>query len=331
MRRALFLCVPSFRGGQRPGPESITTIGEYGFRARGLAPAPRNDGSQNGRYAQTDRHLLDPDHRRRADRYRPGLRIRLFGHAGVQGAEGRGLSDRSGQFQSGDDHDRSGSGGRDLYRADHAGDRRQDHRQGTLCGSRRLCAAADHGRADRAQHHAVAAAHGRAGKVRRADDRRDRRSHRQGRRPQAVPPGDGEDRPLDAALASNKDADPGLAGARRYRAAGHHPALVHARRHRRRHRLQQRGIHRDRRARHRRLPYQRSADRRIGAGLEGVRDGGGARQERQLHHRLLDRKRRSDGRAYRRLDHGGAGADAHRQGISDHARRLDRGAARDRG
>ena len=31
------------------------------------------------------------------------------------------------------------------------------------------------------------------------------------------------------------------------------------------------------------------------------------------------------------FDHGGAGADAHRQGISDHARRLDRGAARDRG
>ena len=69
----------------------------------------------------------------------------------------------------------------------------------------------------------------------------------------------------------------------------------------------------------------------IGARLEGIRDGGGARQERQLHHRLLDREPRSDGRPYRQLDHGGAGADAHRQGISDHARRLDRGAARDRG
>ena len=249
----------------------------------------------------------------------------------MQGAEGRGLPDRSGQFQSGDHHDRSGSGGRDLYRADHAGDRRQDHRQGTPCCSRRLCAPADHGRTDRAQHHAVAPAHGRAGKVRRADDRRDRRSHRQGRRPQAVPPGDGEDRPLDAALAPNKDADPGVAGARRYRAAGNHPTIVHARRHRRRHRLQQGGIHRDRRARHRRLANQRSADRGIGARLEGIRDGGGARQERQLHHRLLDREPRSDGRPYRRLDHGGAGADAHRQGISDHARRLDRGAARDRG
>ena len=37
-----------------------------------------------------------------------------------------------------------------------------------------------------------------------------------------------------------------------------------------------------------------------------------------------------DGRAYRRFDHRGAGADADRQGISDHAQRLDRGVARDR-
>ena len=36
-------------------------------------------------------------------------------------------------------------------------------------------------------------------------------------------------------------------------------------------------------------------------GLERIRDGGGARQEGQLHHHLFDRERRSDGRAYRRL------------------------------
>ena len=59
--------------------------------------------------------------------------------------------------------------------------------------------------------------------------------------------------------------------------------------------------------------------------MEVVRD-----QQGQLHHRLLDREPRPDGRAHRRLDHGGAGADADRQGIPDHARRLDRGAARDR-
>ena len=121
-----------------------------------------------------------------------------------------------------------------------------------------------------------------------------------------------------------------LAGARGHRPAGDHPPVLHARRHRRRHRLQQGRIHRDRRARHRRLADQRGADRGIGARLEGIRDGGGARQERQLHHRLLDRERRPDGRAHRRFDHHRAGADADRQGIPDHARRLDRGAARDR-
>ena len=191
-------------------------------------------------------------------------------------------------------------------------------------------AAADHGRADRAQHRAVAAPDGRAGKIRRRDDRRHRRRHRQGRGPQAVPQRDDQDRAGDAALASGQDADPGARGARGDRAAGHHPAVVHARRHRRRHRLQQGGVHRHRRTRHRRLADHRSADRGIGAGLERIRDGGGARQERQLHHRLLDRKHRSDGRAYRRLDHRRAGADADRQGIPDHARRLDRGVARDR-
>ncbi len=284
-----------------------------------------------GSDAQTDRHLLDPDHRRGPDRHRPGLRVRLFRHAGLQGAQGRGLSGRPGQFQSGDDHDRSGSGGRDLYRADHAGDRRQDHREGALRRSRRFCAAADHGRADRAQHRAVAAQDGRARQVRRHDDRRHRRRHRQGRGPQAVPRGDDQDRPGDAALASDQDADPGARSARGYRPAGHHPAVVHARRHRRRHRLQQGRVHRDRRGRHRRLADHRSADRGIGARLERIRDGGGARQERQLHHRLLDREHRSDGRAYRRFHHHRAGADADRQGIPDHARRLDRGVARDRG
>ena len=51
---------------------------------------------------------------------------------------------------------------------------------------------------------------------------------------------------------------------------------------------------------------------------------------RQLHHHLLDRERRSDGHPHRRFGHGGAGADADRQGIPDHARRLDRVPARDR-
>ena len=77
-------------------------------------------------------------------------------------------------------------------------------------------------------------------------------------------------------------------------------------------------------------PDARDPDRGIAPRLERVRDGGRARPQGQLHHRLLDREPRSDGRAHRRLDHRRAGADADRQGIPDHARRVDRGAARDR-
>ena len=130
---------------------------------------------------------------------------------------------------------------------------------------------------------------------------------------------------------SGSGADRGAAGARLCRAAGDHPAVVHARRHRRRHRLQQGRVPRNRRARPRRFAHQRSADRGERSRLEGIRDGGGPRQGGQLHHHLLDREFRPDGRAHRRLDHHRAGADADRQRIPDHARRLDCGAARDRG
>jgi carbamoyl-phosphate synthase large subunit len=91
--------------------------------------------------------------------------------------------------------------------------------------------------------------------------------------------------------------------------------VLHAGRQRRRHRLQPRGVRGHRGARSRRLADQRGAARGIGARLEGIRDGGGARPQRQLHHRLLDREPRSHGGAHRRLDHRGAGADADRQGV----------------
>jgi carbamoyl-phosphate synthase large subunit len=51
---------------------------------------------------------------------------------------------------------------------------------------------------------------------------------------------------------------------------------------------------------------------------------------RQLRGRLHDRKRRSHGRAHRRFHHRGSGADAHRQGISAHARRRRRDHSRSR-
>ena len=81
----------------------------------------------------------------------------------------------------------------------------------------------------------------------------------------------------------------------------------------------------------RRLAHHRGADRGERARLERIRDGGGPRPRGQLHHRLLDRKRRSDGRAHGRFHHRRPGAHLDRQGIPDDAQRLDRGAARDRG
>ena len=72
--------------------------------------------------------------------------------------------------------------------------RRAHHREGAPG-----CAAADHGRADRAQHRARPGARGRAGEVRRRDDRRLARRHRHGRGPRAVPQRDARDRPGDAA------------------------------------------------------------------------------------------------------------------------------------
>ena len=138
-----------------------------------IAAAPR--GRPQGTHAEADRYCDDPHHRRRPDHHRPGVRIRLFGHPGLQGFARRGLSHRPDQFQSRHDHDRSRYGGPHLYRADHAGDRRQDHRQGALRDSRRLRAAADDGRPDGAELRAVAEENGRARAIRRRDDRRDGR------------------------------------------------------------------------------------------------------------------------------------------------------------
>ncbi|MGY4284782.1 hypothetical protein ACVWXO_004002 [Bradyrhizobium sp. LM2.7] len=176
-------------------------------RARGRPTRSRPQGTRSKRAlflcpnptsarvdAQTYRHHHHPDHRRRSYRDRTGLRVRLFGHAGGEDAEGRGLSHRPRQFQPGHHHDRPGIGRCDLYRADHARDRRQDHREGTSHHSRRLRAAADHGRADRAKLRAVAAPARHARKIRRRDDRRHGGCDRQGGRPPAVPRGHDQDR-----------------------------------------------------------------------------------------------------------------------------------------
>ena len=190
--------------------------------------------------------------------------------------------------------------------------------------------AADHGRADRAQLRVGSGARRRARGRRRGAHRREPRRHRQSRGPRALHPGDAAHWLGDAAFGHRAQLGGSPAGAKPHRLPLHHSAVVHARRQRRRRGLQPRRVRGDLPARVGSLPHQRTAHRRIAARLEGVRDGGGARQARQLHHRLFHRERRPDGHPHRRLHHRGAGANLDRQGVSTAARRLHRRAARNR-
>ena len=115
--------------------------------------------------------------------------------------------------------------------------------------------------------------------------------------------------------------DAGARPADAHRLPADHPAVVHARRRRRRHRLQRRGVPRDLPARPQHEPGPRDSRRAVGHRLEGIRARGDARRRRQLRRHLLDREHRSDGRAHRRQHHRRAGADADRQGIPADARR----------
>ena len=144
------------------------------------SPGPHDVGYLFDRFAAADgqeaadaeahRHQEHPDHRRRADRHRPGLRVRLLRRAGVQGAARGGLPGHPGQLQPGDDHDRPGDGRRHLHRADHLADgRARSSRRSapTRCcrrwaGRPALNCALDLARARRARE------------VRRRDDRRHR-------------------------------------------------------------------------------------------------------------------------------------------------------------
>ena len=157
--------------------------------------------------------------------------------------------------------------------------------------------------------------------VRREADRRVDRRHQGRRGSAAVPRRDGRDRPRGAEEPGREDAGGGARGGRGDRLPGDHPPVVHAGRRRRRHRLQHRGVQGDLRPRPRAEPGARGAGRGVGDRLEGIRAGGDARRRRQLRRHLLDREHRPDGRAHRRHDHRGAGADADRQGIPADARR----------
>ncbi len=243
------------------------------------------------------------------------MRVRLLGLSGVQGAARRGARGDPRQQQSGDDHDRSGAGRPHLRRAADDGLSRGDHR---ARAARRH--PADGGRPDGAQPCGRSRQRGHPGEIRRQADRRVDRGDQDRRGPAAVQGRDARHRPRSAAERARPE--PARSGRPRAHARlpDRHPPVVHARRRRRRHRLQHRGIPRARGARARPEPGPPGAHRRVGDRLEGIRARGDARRRRQLRRDLLDREHRPDGRPHRRQHHGGADPDAQRQGIPADAR-----------
>ena len=190
---------------------------------------------------------------------------------------------------------------------------------------------ADAGRPDRAEHRGRAARGRRAGQVRRRADRRRHRRDPPRRGPAAV---QGDRRPgrrqTSRARASatrwtrsaRPSADLGLPVVIRpsSRWAASAPAW----------RTPTEDLERIAGAGPGRVPGARGADRGERARLEGVRARADARPQRQRRGRLLDRERRPDGRAHRRLGHRRAGDDADRPGVPADARPRHRGAARGR-
>ena len=112
---------------------------------RSSSAPPRRRGGP--RSAAPRRPAQDRRDRLRADRHRPGLRVRLLRRAGPARAARGGLRDRPRQLQPGDDHDRPGLGRPDVHRAARPGGRVQ---RAAPRAARR--AAADARRPDRAQH-----------------------------------------------------------------------------------------------------------------------------------------------------------------------------------
>ena len=182
-------------------------------------------------------------------------------------------------------------------------------------------AAAHRRRPDRLEPCRGAGRKRRARKIRRRVDRRVAARDQGGRGPAVVQGRLPQDRPRRAGIGAGEQRAGRAEACRPARLSRGDPAVVHAGRDGRLDRLQPRGVCRSHRARAGRQPGARSAGRRIGAGLEGIRARSDARFSRQLRGDLLDRKLRSHGRAHRRFDHRGARADADRQGIPAHARR----------
>ena len=246
------------------------------------------------------------------------MRVRLLGHAGGQSAARGRAAAHPGQFEPGDDNDRSGPGGSHLYRADDAGGADEDHRART---ARRD--PADGRRADRAEPGDRACRGGRARSIQVRTYRGEARGDQEGRGSRPVQAGDAENRARGAALRHRAFGGRRRAGAGRAWPAGDHPAVANAGRNRRLDRARTRRLSRQGGVRTRTIAEPRSADRAIGRRVEGIRARGDARHGGQRRDHLLDRESGSDGRAHGRFDNGRSRADADRQGIPDHARRGD--------
>ena len=105
---------------------------------------------------------------------------------------------------------------------------------------------------------------------------------------------------------------------------GDHPPRVHPRWARHRDRGHAGRVRADGRQRAVVEPDRRDPRRGVDRRVEGVRARGDARPRRQLRDHLLDRERRPDGCAHRRLDHRLTAADAHRRRVPADARLGDR-------
>ena len=257
-------------------------------------------------------------HRLRPDRHRPGVRVRLLGHAGLQGAAGRRPRGRARQQQPGDDHDRPGAGRSHLRRAADGRSARRDHR---ARAARR--AAADRRRPDRAQPRRAARPRAACSQkynveligasieaIKVAEDRLlfsdamreigldvPEQRLRRGRSTKRSRPSSAIGFPI---IIRPSFTLGGVGGGIAYNIEEFRE-------------IAQRGLEPQ--------PGARGPARGVGDRLEGVRARGDARRRRQLRRHLLDREHRSDGRAHRRQHHRRAGADADRQGIPADARR----------
>jgi carbamoyl-phosphate synthase large subunit len=157
------------------------------------------------------------------------VRVRLFGHAGDQGAEGGGLPGRPGQLEPGDDHDRSRVRRRDYVEpitpeivAKIIAKERPDALLPTMGGQTALNSALalyNDGTLEKYGVQMIGA---------------DADAIDKGREPPTLPRGDGQDRARKRALRPRAQRRRGVRGARAHRAALDHPSQLHARRHRRR-------------------------------------------------------------------------------------------------